>query len=552
MQRGRQLVQALLQPTLKKFGAKLVSAKWYDETVEQLSRTRRSLREARGQIEALRTGLDTERVAHATSLRKMEELVARSDDQPLAVVVLTTISQVPQFASLLRSPRFLEKYRVLAVTYFDVDGTDLRSVIANKDVQLLDFRGAEQEGGAATYKMTAFNTVAIDAKMADLMELQGSEAETAKAAFALISEISWQSRARALAEETIAGYRAQVLILFEDNSERETGIWVDVARRVKVASVIIPFSIVDRAEQGEAHLNDPKYHPEASLLGRIVNRCFPKWVFRYRGRPLLGRPAAGVLAAEALGVVQPDPWTWNSSHVDAIAVESEAMEGVYLTNGVPQAQLHITGHPSDDILADALKRRDSIREDLLFEREKPILVCAFPPNMLGVGRSEPEFQDFNELAKRWIGAMKELQNWQIVIKPHPAMRPEDLANITSFGIRISKLDTAELIAVADLFVASVSSTIRWALARGLPVLNYDVYRYQYSDFQNERSVVNVENIEDFAAVLGRFDSDIEYRDHLIALAAEAAPRWGTLDGGSVDRILGLLDHVRKRLEARAR
>ena len=49
-------------------------------------------------------------------------------------------------------------------------------------------------------------------------------------------------------------------------------------------------------------------------------------------------------------------------------------------------------------------------------------------------------------------------------------------------MRIAARKTSELVPLCDLYVASVSSTIRWAIACGKPVVNYDVYRYRYTDF----------------------------------------------------------------------
>ena len=44
------------------------------------------------------------------------------------------------------------------------------------------------------------------------------------------------------------------------------------------------------------------------------------------------------------------------------------------------------------------------------------------------------------------------------------------------------LQCASLVAISDMYVASVSSTIRWAILAGIPVINYDVYQYGYEDF----------------------------------------------------------------------
>ncbi len=174
--------------------------------------------------------------------------------------------------------------------------------------------------------------------------------------------------------------------------------------------------------------------------------------------------------------------------------------------------------------------------------------CAdFPPNQLSVKRPDPEFISFSEIADRWLGEFAKLKDWQVVIKPHPAMRPDDVAYLRRFDFPVTELDTTSLIAICDLFNTSVSSTIRWALACGKPVLNYDVYRYRYQDFVNEPAVVTVYDFAEFSRQLGRLTADDEARRELAEAAAAASARWGILDGCSGQRIAGLLN----RLTARA-
>jgi hypothetical protein len=62
-------------------------------------------------------------------------------------------------------------------------------------------------------------------------------------------------------------------------------------------------------------------------------------------------------------------------------------------------------------------------------------------------------------------------------RPHSEMPKPDVDMLRSLGAEISTSHTATLVPQSDLFVASVSSTIRWALAMGKPVLNYEVFRY---------------------------------------------------------------------------
>ena len=103
-----------------------------------------------------------------------------------------------------------------------------------------------------------------------------------------------------------------------------------------------------------------------------------------------------------------------------------------------------------------------------------------------------------------------------------------------------------LLPVADVYVACISATICWALALGIPVVNYDCYRYRYDDYAGTRRVWTVENSSAFGVAL---------RETLNGLAGDnAAPaatqfdceRWGVIDGRFFDRFIEVLDQVRAK------
>jgi hypothetical protein len=78
-------------------------------------------------------------------------------------------------------------------------------------------------------------------------------------------------------------------------------------------------------------------------------------------------------------------------------------------------------------------------------------------------------------------------------------------------IRIGHRRRADMVPTCDFYVASVSSTIRWAIACGKPVINYDVYRYRYSDFLKVPGVFTMQEQHEFRSALNRLALDGEYR-----------------------------------------
>jgi hypothetical protein len=359
----------------------------------------------------------------------------------------------------------------------------------------------------------------------------------------LLAEIHRQHTVALKCSRFLQQTGASIVILFEDNAEYDTGVWASIGRLLSIPVVILPYTMADRIEPAEAHFRDPRYWADEGILNRFAKSQVPRWLFCYRDRWLLRRRAIPLLASEALGYAPPDPWILNSSKADVIGVESPAMYRHYVHLGIDEARLEMVGSVSDDLLYEATRNSHKIREQLALDARRPTLLCSFPPNQMPAGRPECEFQDFKKIVDTWLGALLRLKDWQVVIKPHPAMQRADIDYLRTFGLPVTDMDTASLIAVCDLFNTSVSSTIRWALACGKPVLNYDVYRYRYQDFVTEPAVVTVFSFEDFSKELGRITGDNTVLQHYTDKAKAAAERWGMLDGHSTERILRLLDRL---------
>jgi glycosyltransferase involved in cell wall biosynthesis len=100
--------------------------------------------------------------------------------------------------------------------------------------------------------------------------------------------------------------------------------------------------------------------------------------------------------------------------------------------------------------------------------------------------------------------------------------------------------TEQLVPLADVYVASISATIRWALALGIPVINYDCYRYRYDDYQDAAGMLLVEDQHAFAAALQRIATDADYRQALGARQAGDRANWGCIDSQFAVRFLALL------------
>jgi hypothetical protein len=128
----------------------------------------------------------------------------------------------------------------------------------------------------------------------------------------------------------------------------------------------------------------------------------------------------------------------------------------------------------------------------------------------------------------------------IIVRPHPRLAPERLREFEQAGCRVVTVPTEELVPLADVYIACISATIRWALALGIPVINYDCYRYRYEDYEGAPGLVAVEDQNTFASAARRICADALWRDNLRAAQLADSGNWGCIDGQFAARFLALL------------
>jgi hypothetical protein len=110
-----------------------------------------------------------------------------------------------------------------------------------------------------------------------------------------------------------------------------------------------------------------------------------------------------------------------------------------------------------------------------------------------------------------------------------------------FGLTLTDRDTASIVPLCDLYVASVSATIRWAIACGKPVINYDAYRLDFQDYPGIEAVVWSNTRAEFERTLTAATTDAAHFARLQAAQQREAPRWGFHDGRSGRRLQALLN-----------
>jgi UDP-N-acetylglucosamine 2-epimerase len=255
------------------------------------------------------------------------------------------------------------------------------------------------------------------------------------------------------------------------------------------------------------------------------------------------------LAIKLFKIAPPKPWALNSGYADIILAESKAMHHYMVREGLAMEKIKVVGSLSDDVLASNIdnltKRKKEVCLKFNLDPQKPTILCAIPPDMLHGSRVNVcEFKSYKKLVEFWVETISKFTNYNIVISLHPSAEYKDICYIEKrWKVKIIQESIINLIPLCDIFVACISATIQWAVTCGKPVINYDVYHYNYDDYKKVDGVVTVDSKDDFIKEMSKIANDQGYFAKLEKIQKSIASEWGMLDGKSGERIIKAINEL---------
>jgi len=345
--------------------------------------------------------------------------------------------------------------------------------------------------------------------------------------------------------------RIRLLVLPEDNYFLETHYLVRAAGAVGAKSVVVPFTVANSLEWVQT-FHGRREHSATWAPNRVFASAFPHWTYEYKGERMI-MPPLQILMNEYLELTPPNPWLINSGYTDVLAAESPFMVRYYRDAGIEADKIALTGALSDDALFESLAHaragKEALCRQLGLPAQRPMMLFTIPPDQLiGDGRPQCEFGSYAVLLKAVLTALCRPPGWNVVVALHPRMDPKHRPLIESFPAKIASDNIAQLIPLCDVFVASASATIRLAAGAGKPTINYDVYRYEYTDFLEVPGVVTVSDLAAFERSVEQITRDDQYREALAAKQRDFARESALVDGRSGERMLALFDRLTARGE----
>jgi hypothetical protein len=247
----------------------------------------------------------------------------------------------------------------------------------------------------------------------------------------------------------------------------------------------------------------------------------------------------------------PDPWVLNSGAADAIAAESQFMSDYYVRAGLDPDRLRMTGTLGDDVVAHALanakERRAKLCSELGIPQGRRIVLFSYGEYLYFFNTGRPsEFASQEELTQFWLDSMHAMPGYEVVLSLHPSLERDKVRHLEGRGVHIATWPVEELIPLCDVYVVSISATTRIAIACGKPVVDHDVFDFNYDNFLGLDAVWIANTKEIFASTLERLAADEAFFQRAVAAQQAIAPRFGRLDGRSAERLLDLIDELAGR------
>lgn len=346
-------------------------------------------------------------------------------------------------------------------------------------------------------------------------------------------------------EELLRRYQPSLLVVGQEPPGTELPLLLIAAGRLAIPRLLTPFAMFSLRETAEFGWAREDFQVNASALNALTAKIFPHWVLTWKGRSFLRLAGSRALALECAGLVHGQPWSPLSEPVEAITAESEVFAETLVALGINRNRISVTGSPVHDHLALHLQDRDRLRARLCSEHRldasRPILVCGWPANIFPwlSGRAI-RFPDYPALASAWakgLAAMRDRHGINILISVHPKALPEEYKIAQRHGLACCFGKTDELIAASDLFTTlNGSSVTAWAIACGLPVLLFDCFETNYTDFHNVPGCINVRTESEFLRRLDILCADSGEREKLGTAQRQVAGNWGRLDRGAGKRL----------------
>ena len=295
----------------------------------------------------------------------------------------------------------------------------------------------------------------------------------------------------------LVNFTIRAVVIADDRSLGwDIGV-VCAANRRGIGTATVPFALSDPEADWVHRINRAQFD---LMEGYWLTRNIKTWLARtYKanvrhknGRKLMFLTVGQVLALKMWNALPATPWAYGGGITDVASVYGTDVMEKQVSLGVIPEKLVVTGQCSMDqlfgIRNNGRQLRTEIAESLKLDINAPIIVCAIPPyNELGLMPSARHW----ELTESMVRELRQT-GANLVLSLHPRSQQSEYSDLAArYGAIIAGQSLIQILPVADLFVASHSSTVRWAILLTIPTLVLDDFNVGASGLFDPDGIVLV-------------------------------------------------------------
>ncbi|MCG7489655.1 hypothetical protein MHN79_09135 [Vibrio sp. Of14-4] len=326
------------------------------------------------------------------------------------------------------------------------------------------------------------------------------------------------------------------------NGDRHLGIepvFLKISKELNITS-IIPY-LVDYSDEERIFFNNPetKYVTPDLFISNYVKKSQKEFIHTSaRGYYYYRHPVASAL--KKFGVLTSDPFVMGKGKSDILCLNNNYYADQYIEKGVDERKIKVVGDISYDTLYQAYIKKNDIVSMVIskyhLDRKKKTVIIALP--QLGEHHILPWDRHWEEV--RFILSSVSKLEVNVLVSLHPRMIRSDYQFIElEFGCHILEERLANVIVVADLFVATYSSTVVWAVLCGINSAVLDFYDLGYNMYDFLNSIIKIKDKQ--YLIKGLKSGLIDHRDF--------SEDWFNLskedvfDGNTISRYVNLISEV---------
>ena len=322
-----------------------------------------------------------------------------------------------------------------------------------------------------------------------------------------------------------------LLILTEQGLGYDCPFITAAAKTEKIPSVVFPFAVTTDEVYQSRFRND--FFSCQKLSNAVLSFLLPKRTKTiFNNKKLIVAAPYHVLALKFTKMLPKNPWSVYSGNADYINAESEFLKKFLIKEKINPKKIISLGSLKFDV-----KMSNNFKNEYI--------LCAFPPLNYHENLNLPEFNNNKDAVKYWFNVLARYSsNYKVIISLHPRLRKENFIEIAEkYNFEISSGTIEDLIKDCKLFITSVSSTIRLAIAYRKPVLDYDIYGFDYPNFKKYQGVITIFTKTDFEYNLSQLVNNQSFFEDIKKKQKKDAEYFGRFDNKNAERLNNFLRQI---------